>query len=264
MGAWGPSRGPLLLRRCDDRSTRLPSPFPCPLHACPKHQAGKKGNARPPQTLNICGIDPARSAVLEAERDARPQAAAAAASAPAKAKTARGGKGSFPPSSFNAPPKTAPNAPPFIASAAEPIRSPAPEGPSLFIGGEAIMDAADCEVLVAPALVASCKAAPVSVLVAPPPPARLTEGGALAAGLLLHGACAPLRFFMREFAAFTPAAKSAVWQADALRMGGGCRRRLRHWPGPLLSVRAVPPHGQRPRGLQRTPHPFPPPHAFAV
>ncbi|GBF89797.1 hypothetical protein Rsub_02967 [Raphidocelis subcapitata] len=151
----------------------------------------KKGKGRSAQSLNICGIDPARRAVLEAEREARRKVQAAAVAAPPKARSTRADP-------------TPPLMPavPALAAAEEAF------GP---VDGEVFM-----HVPCARAPCTDAKPIPAAAPDTPPVPTRLTEGAATAASLLLGGVGAPSRFFTDAAMSFTPAAKPVVGESDAL------------------------------------------------
>ncbi|GBF89776.1 hypothetical protein Rsub_02946 [Raphidocelis subcapitata] len=151
----------------------------------------KKGKGRAAQSLNICGIDPVRRAVLEAEREARRKAQAAAVAALPKARSTR----------------------------VDPTPPPTPAVPTPVVAEEAY-GPADGEVYMhAPCARAPCtdaKPVPAAAPDTPLVPMRLTEGVAAAAGLLHGGVGAPPYFFTDAAMSFTPAAKPVVGESDAL------------------------------------------------
>ncbi|GBF89767.1 hypothetical protein Rsub_02937 [Raphidocelis subcapitata] len=147
----------------------------------------KKGKGRSAQSLNICGIDPVRRAVLEAEREARRKAQAVAVAALPKARSTR----------------------------AEPTPPPMPAVPTPVVAEEAF-GPADGEAFMHVPCARSTKPIPAAAPDTPPVPMRLTEGVAAAAGLLHGGVGAPLFFFTDAAMSFTPAAKPVAKESDAL------------------------------------------------
>ncbi|GBF89786.1 hypothetical protein Rsub_02956 [Raphidocelis subcapitata] len=151
----------------------------------------KKGKGRSAQSLNIHGIDPARRAVLEAEREARRKAQAVAVAALPKARSTR----------------------------AEPTPPPMPAVPTPVVAEEAF-GPVDGEVYMhvpcARNTSTDTKSIPAAAPDTPPVPMRLTEGAATAAGLLLGGVGAPPFFFTDAAKSFTPTAKPVAKESDAL------------------------------------------------